>query len=167
MPATVKRIPDGFHTVTPSICVRNASGAIEFYKQALGATELSRMKSPDGRVMHAELRIGDSVIFLSDEYPEMGKTRSPQTLGGTTGALHIYVEDVDSAFRQAVDAGGQPQMPVTDMFWGDRYGTFMDPFGQVWGLATHKEELSPQEIDRRAQDFFSQMSKQPAQKKTA
>ena len=155
MPATVKRIPDGFHTVTPSICVRNASGAIEFYKQALGATELSRMKSPDGRVMHAELRIGDSVIFLSDEYPEMGKTRSPQTLGGTTGALHIYVEDVDSAFRQAVDAGGQPQMPVTDMFWGDRTGQFIDPFGHRWAIDQHLRDVPRDEVARLAAQAFA------------
>ena len=166
MPATVTPIPKGFHTVTPSLCVRNAAEAIEFYKKALGANELVRMKTPDGRVMHAELQIGDSIIFLSDEFPEMGKTRAPQTLGGVTGVLNLYVEDVDKSFKRAVDSGASAPMPVTDMFWGDRYGTITDPFGQMWGLATHKEDVSPQELERRSQDFFGQMAKRP-QKKTA
>lgn len=166
MPATVKPIPKNFHTVTPSLCVRNAADAIEFYKKALGATELMRMKTPDGKIMHAELQIGDSIIFLSDEFPEMGKTRSPQTLGGTTGTLNLYVDDVDSSFKRAVDAGGTSAMPVTDMFWGDRYGQVTDPYGHTWGLATHKEELSPQELEKRTQDFFAQMAQQ-TQRKTA
>ena len=166
MPATVNPIPKGFHTVTPSLCVRNAADAIEFYKKALGAKELVRMKTPDGRVMHAELQIGDSIIFLSDEFPEMGKTRAPQTLGGVTGVLNLYVEDVDTSFKRAVDSGASATMPVPDMFWGDRYGTITDPFGQMWGLATHKEDVSPQELEKRSQDFFGQMAKR-AQKKTA
>jgi uncharacterized glyoxalase superfamily protein PhnB len=116
MPATVNPIPKGFHTVTPSLCVRNAADAIEFYKKALGAKELVRMKTPDGRVMHAELQIGDSIIFLSDEFPEMGKTRAPQTLGGVTGVLNLYVEDVDTSFKRAVDSGsgaiGTEPLPI-------------------------------------------------------
>jgi PhnB protein len=156
-------IPHGFHTVTPSLIVRNAAQAIEFYKKALGAKELMRMPSPDGRIGHAELQIGDSIIFLSDEFPNMGISKSPQTLGGCTGTLNLYVEDVDATYRNAIDAGGKAAMPVADMFWGDRYGTFVDPFGHSWGVATHKEDLTEQEIDERAQEFYAQM----AQKKSA
>jgi len=120
------------------------------------------METPDGRIMHAELQIGDSIIFLSDEFPEMGKTRSPQTLGGTTATLNLYVDDVDASFKRAVDAGATAGMPVSDMFWGDRYGMIADPFGQTWGLATHKEDLSPQELERRSEQFFAQMAKKTA-----
>jgi PhnB protein len=156
-------VPHGFHTVTPSLIVRNAAQAIEFYKKALGAKELMRMPTPDGRIGHAELQIGDSIIFLSDEFPDMGISKSPQTLGGCTGTLNLYVEDVDATYRNAIDAGGKAAMPVADMFWGDRYGTFVDPFGHAWGVATHKEDLTEQEIDERAQEFYAQM----AQKKSA
>lgn len=142
--------------------MRHADDAIEFYKKALGATELMRMETPDGRIMHAELQIGDSIIFLSDEFPEMGKTRSPQTLGGTTATLNLYVDDVDASFKRAVDSGATAGMPVSDMFWGDRYGMIADPFGQTWGLATHKEDLSPQELERRSEQFFAQMAKKSA-----
>jgi PhnB protein len=163
MAVSSKPIPHLFHTVTPSLVVRNAAQAIEFYKKALGAKELMRMPSPDGKITHAELQIGDSIIFLSDEFPNMGISKSPQTLGGCTGTLNLYVEDVDTTFQRAIDSGGKAAMPVADMFWGDRYGTFVDPFGHAWGVATHKEDLSEQEIDERAKDFFAQM----AQKKSA
>jgi PhnB protein len=156
-------VPKGFHTVTPSLIVRGAADAIEFYKKALGAEELMRMTGPDGKIGHAELKIGDSVIFISDEFPNMGVARSPETLGGCTGTLNLYVPDVDATFKQAVSAGGKTTMPVADMFWGDRYGTFIDPFGHHWGLGTHKEDLSANEVEERAKAFYASM----AQKKTA
>lgn len=155
----VKAVPEGCHTVTPHLAVRGADRAIEFYKKAFGAEELMRMPTPDGKtLMHAELRIGDSRIFLSDEFPDMG-CRSPQSLGGATSALHLYVEDVDAAFNRAVAAGAQVRMAVADMFWGDRYGKVVDPFGHEWGMATHKEDLTPEEIRKRADAFFAQMAK--------
>ena len=166
MTATVKPIPEGFRTVTPSLTVKGAAQAIDYYKKALGATELVRMPSPDGKIMHAELKIGDSIIFLADEFPERGMSRAPQTLGGTTGTLNLYVDDVDTLFNKAIDAGGKVNMPVDDMFWGDRYGTFTDPFGHQWGIATHKEDLSPAEMEERGRAFFAQMAQQ-AQRKTA
>jgi PhnB protein len=153
----VAAIPKGFHSVTPHLTVRGAADAIEFYKRAFRARERGRMPGPDGKaIMHAELQIGDSIVFLADEFPDMG-CRAPQTLGGTTGTLHIYVEDVDKAFQRAVAAGGEVRMPVTDMFWGDRYAKLADPFGHEWGLATHKENLSAREIGRRAQEFFTRV----------
>ena len=160
----VRPVPEGFHTVTPSLIVPNAAKAIEFYKKALGAEEVMRMPTPDGKIGHAELKIGDSIIFISDEFPNMGTAKSPQTLGGCTGSLNLYVKDVDSLFQQAVAAGGKTTMPVADMFWGDRYGTFTDPFGYSWGIATHKADLSPQEIDKAAKAFYVSMAQQ---KKTA
>src|SRR5437867_4774939 len=151
----VKSIPSGFHTLTPYLVVRGAARAIEFYKKAFGAEELARMPGPDGKTIgHAELKVGDSVFFLSDECPGMG-CQSPETLKGTTQALHIYVQDVDAAFDQAVAAGATVKMPVADMFWGDRFGKLADPFGHEWSLGTHKEDLSPEEIDRRAKAFFA------------
>ena len=162
MPASVKPIPQGFHTVTPSLTIQGAAKAIEFYQKALGAKELMRMAGPDGRIMHAEIQIGDSIVFLSDEYPNMGATKSPQTLGGVTGTLNLYVEDVDQAYQRAIDAGGKTTMPPSDMFWGDRYGQFLDPFGHMWGLATHTQDLSPAEIEERGKQFFAQMAKKTA-----
>jgi len=158
----VSKIPPGFHTVTPSLIVRNGAQAIDFYKKALGAEERMRMLGPDGTVSHAEIKIGDSIIFVTDESPAMG-TKSPQTLGGTASNLYLYVEDVDSAFKRAVEAGGKATMPVTDMFWGDRFGQFVDPYGHSWGLSTHVEDVSEEETERRAVDFYKQM----AQRKTA
>ncbi len=149
-------IPRGYRTVTPQLTVRGAAEAIDFYKRAFGARELMRMAAPDGKVMHAELKIGDSVFFLGDEFPDTG-CRSPQSLGGATGALHVYVRNVDAAVKQAVDAGAQVTMPVADMFWGDRYGKVRDPFGHEWGLATHKEDLTPAQQRRRAEEFVKQM----------
>lgn len=147
-------IPRGYHTVTPHLTVRGAARAIAFYKRAFGARERERMTTPDGRgIMHAEIQIGDSIVFLADEFPGMG-SRAPQTLGATTGSLHLYVGNVDRAFQRAVAAGATVRMPVTDMFWGDRYAKVADPFGHEWGLATHKEDLSAREVRRRAQEFF-------------
>jgi PhnB protein len=163
MTASSSPVPQGFHTVTPSLIVRGAAEAIEFYKKALGAEELMRMTSPDGKIGHAELKIGDSVIFLSDEFPGVGVARSPQSVGGCTGTLNLYVPDVDATFRQAVSAGGKTTMAVADMFWGDRYGTFIDPFGHHWGIGTHKEDLTSEEVEERARAFYASM----AQKKTA
>jgi len=163
MPASTKPVPEGFHAVTPSLTVRNAAQAIDFYKKALGAQEISRMAMPDGKIGHAELKIGDSIIFLSDEMPGMGMSKSPQTLGGCTGVLNIYLPDVDTAFDRAVSAGAKTTMPVADMFWGDRYGTFVDPFGFAWGIATHKEDVSPADMETRMKEAFAAMS----QKKSA
>jgi len=150
-------IPEGLHTVTPHLVVRNAAQAIEFYKKAFNAQERSRFEMPGGAIGHAELQIGDSVIFLADEMPGPGASQSPQAVGGSTCTLNIYVDDVDKLFDQAVRAGGKSVMPVEDMFWGDRYGTLTDPFGHVWSIATHKEDLTTEEIGERAQEFFAKM----------
>lgn len=163
MTTSAKPIPEGFHSVTPSLTVRGASQAIDFYKKALGAQELVRMPGPDGTIMHAELKIGDSIIFISDEAPGRGVNKSPQTLGGCTGSLNIYVANVDETFKQAIAAGGKETMPVADQFWGDRYGSFVDPFGHTWGVGTHKEDLNAQQMQERMQAFFKSM----AQQKTA
>jgi len=142
----VKPIPDGYHNVTPSLTVRGADRAIAFYRRAFGAEERMRLASTDGtKIMHAELQIGDSIVMLSDEFPEMG-ARSPEALGGTPGSLFLYVDDVDRVFARAVEAGGVAQVPVQDMFWGDRFGSLVDPFGHVWGIATHKKDLTPEQI---------------------
>ncbi len=157
MTTKAKPIPDGFHTITPYLTIRDAARAIEYYKKAFGARELVRMASPDGqRIMHAELKIGDSLLMLCDECPDMG-ARSPQALGGTPAALHLYVENVDQTFDQAVRAGAQPIMPVMDMFWGDRYGKLRDPFGHEWGLATHQRDLTSDEMKKAAAAAFSKM----------
>jgi PhnB protein len=157
-------IPEGLHTVTPHLVIRDAAKAIDFYKKALGAQELSRMQMPDGKIGHAELKIGDSVIFLADEMPNPGNAKSPQTLGATTTTFNIYVPDADTTFKNAISAGGKETMPIADQFWGDRYGSFTDPFGHTWGVATRKLELTKEEVDQRAREFFSNMA---AQRKTA
>jgi len=149
MTSTVKPIPEGYHAVTPYLILSKAAEAIDFYKKAFGATELFRMAGPDGKIGHAELKIGDSPIMLADEHPAMGYV-SPQTLGGTPVSLLIYVEDVDKVFNSAVAAGGIQQLPLKDQFYGDRSGTLKDPFGHVWTIATHKEDVSPEEMDKRA-----------------
>ncbi len=160
MIANAKPVPPGFHTITPTLTMRDADKAIEFYKRAFGAEERMRFPGPDGKsIMHAELKIGDSLIFLSEEHPEMG-CRGPQSLGGTPVGLYLCVEDADRAFNRAVSAGARADMPVADMFWGDRCGQLTDPFGHKWSLATHKEDLSQEEIRKRAVDFFAQMAKQ-------
>ena len=162
MTASVKPVPEGFHTATPTLIVRNAAAAIEFYKKVFDAEERMRMPSPDGKIMHAELKIGDSIIFLSDEFPNMGG-KSPQTLGGHSGGVYLYVPDVDDVFQRALAAGGKSSTPVTDMFWGDRHGNFTDPFGHSWGVSTHTEDVSEEEMGKRAEAFYAEM----AQKKSA
>lgn len=156
----VKAIPKGFRTVTPHLTIREADKAIAFYKKALGAKEQMRVLGPDRkRIMHAELKIGNSIIFLGEENPERG-CPSPLTTGSTTVSLYLYVKDVDKAFARAVKAGATATMPVADMFWGDRAGTFTDPFGHQWTLATHKEDVSAEELHNRAGAFFAQMAGQ-------
>ena len=144
-----KPVPDGFHTITPYLIVDNAGAAIDFYKNAFNAREIMRMPGPDGRVMHAELQIGDSRAMMAEASPQMG-ARSPKTLGGPGVSLFLYVEDVDAWFKRAVDTGAAVKMPVSDMFWGDRYGSVTDPFGHEWQLATHIEDLTPEEMGKRA-----------------
>ncbi len=156
MPA--KAIPEGYHSITPYMTVRDAAKAIEFYKQAFGAVEKGVSKGPDGKIMHAELRIGDSIFMLADEFPEFN-CLSPQSTGGSGMGLHIYTEDVDSAFDRAVKAGATVEMPVGDMFWGDRYGKLADPFGHKWSIATHKRDMTPAEIDEEMHEFMKQMPK--------
>jgi PhnB protein len=153
----VKAIPDGYRTITPCLVVRDGAAAIEFYRRAFGAAERFRMPGPDGKsIMHAELQIGDSLFMLSDEMPDMG-CRAPAAVGGTTGSLYLYVPDVDAAFKRAVDAGAKVLMPVTDMFWGDRFGQVEDPSGHRWGLATHTEEVEPAEMARRQRAWLASM----------
>lgn len=154
----VKPIPDGYHTVTPHITVNDAKKALDFYKAAFGAQVIVSMPGPGGQgVMHAEIKIGDSMIMLNDEWPGMGE-KSPQSLGGHTASIFLYVEDVDSLYAKALATGGTGRVPVTDMFWGDRMGRVVDPFGQEWAIATHKEDVSPEEIEKRAEAFMSKMA---------
>jgi PhnB protein len=155
---SVQAIPKGYHTITPFMTVRDAARAIEFYKQAFGAKEKGVMKGPDGKVMHAELVIGDSIIMLADEFPEFGSL-SPQSTGGSGTGLHIYIEDVDSAFDRAVKAGATVEMPVADMFWGDRYGKLRDPFGHKWSIGTHKADLSMEEMKKGMDEAMAKMPK--------
>jgi PhnB protein len=149
----VKPIPEGYHTVTPYLIIKGAASAIEFYKKAFGATELFRMAGPDGKVGHAEIKIGDSVIMLADEHPDMGH-RSPQSLGGTPVSILLYVENVDARFAQATAAGGKVMRPLQDQFYGDRSGTLTDPYGHVWTIATHKEDVPPDEMEKRAKEYM-------------
>jgi PhnB protein len=146
---SVKPIPEGYHSVTPYLIIRGAAEAIEFYKKAFGATELFRMSAPDGKVGHAEIQIGNSRIMMADEYPDMGYN-GPQTIGGSPVALMIYLEDVDAVFNRAVEAGATVKEALQDKFYGDRIGTVVDPFGHRWHLATHKEDVSMEEMERRA-----------------
>ena len=149
MASRVKEIPQGFHTATPYLTVTDGARAIDFYKRAFGAEERFRMDAPDGKIGHAELKIGDSIIMLSDEMPQ-GCCRSPQALGGTAVNIFLYLKDVDRVFQQAVAAGAKVAMPVSDMFWGDRFGQVTDPFGHSWSLATHREDVQPEELRKRA-----------------
>ena len=154
---TAKPIPDGFHAITPHLNIRNAAAAIDFYKDVFGAKEVSRMPGPNGKgIMHAELRIGDSVLMLCDEYPEFN-CKSPQQLNGTSVTIHLYVPNVDDVFRKALSAGAQTLLPVQDMFWGDRYGKLQDPFGHEWSIATHLRDLTPDEVSRAADAAFEHM----------
>ena len=154
MSKKVQAIPEGYHSITPYLVIRKAADAIDFYKKAFDAVELYRMAGPDGGIAHAEIRIGDSPIMICDENPQMG-AQSPQALGGSPANLFLYVEDVDAAFRKAVGAGASATMPPEDMFWGDRYGKITDPYGHEWSMATHIEDLSPDELQERARAAFA------------
>lgn len=154
-----KAIPDGYHSVTPYLVMRDAAKAIDFYKRALGATELIRFDAPGGKIGHAEMKVGDSVIMLADEMPDMGY-RGPQTLGGTAVSLMVYVEDVDSQFKRATDAGAKVKQAVKDQFYGDRSGTVEDPFGHVWTIATHVEDVSEDELAKRAAAMHKQTARE-------
>ena len=156
MPSGVR---EGYQTVTAALTVRNGADAIEFYKKAFGAEEIMRVPGPDGKsLMHAEIRVGNSRIMLGDESPAMG-CLAPVTLGGPGGSLYVYVPDADAAFKRAVAAGAKALMPVTDMFYGDRFGQVEDPSGHRWGLATHVEDVAPDEMMRRQREFFASMAK--------
>jgi|SRR5579863_1228321 PhnB protein len=144
----VKSVPDGYHTVTPYLIINGAAQALEFYKRAFGAAETVRMPDPKGRIAHAEIKIGDSMIMLADEHHEMGH-RGPRTLGGTSVSILLYVPDVDTVFDRAIKAGAKSQRPVADQFYGDRMGTLEDPFGHVWTIGTHIEDVSAEEMKRR------------------
>jgi PhnB protein len=156
--SNVKPIPEGFNTVSAYLIVPDGAKAIEFYQKAFGGEEAFRMAGPDGEsVVHAEVKIGDSMVMLSQENPEWG-SKSPQTLGGTPVSLFVYSEDVDAAFKRATEAGCTTEMPPSDMFWGDRFCKVTDPFGHSWQMATHKEDVSPEEMGKRAQQFFASMA---------
>ena len=155
--AKVKPIPDNYPRVVPYLTVAGGADAIDFYVKVLGATERGRMPAPGGKVGHAELEIGDSMIMLSDEMPGSGN-RSPKSLGGSPVSLFVYVENVDSVFDQAVKAGAKGDMPPQDMFWGDRFGKLTDPFGHSWALATHIEDVAPAEMEKRAKAAMAQMA---------
>lgn len=144
----VKPIPDGYHSLTPYLYIRGAAAALDFYKKAFGAVELMRMPGPDGKIGHAEIRIGDSPVMLADEMPQMGVT-SPQALGGVSSSLMFYVNDCDAVFKQAIAAGAKEFRPLKDQFYGDRSGSVTDPFGHVWTISTHKEDLSGEDIAKR------------------
>jgi PhnB protein len=152
-----KPIPEGYHTVTPYLAVDDAAAAIEYYKKAFGAKERVRMDTPDGRIGHAELEIGDSLVMLADPFPQ-SSTTPPRELGGTSAGVFMYVEDVDAVVKKAVDAGATVTMEVADQFWGDRFGTVTDPFGHSWSLATHVEDLTPEEIAERGKAAMAAMS---------
>jgi PhnB protein len=162
MNESVKPIPENYHSIIPYLIVRNAANAIEFYKKAFGAEEHFRMQGPDGKsIMHAELKIGDSVFMLSEESPQMD-THSPESIGGSPVGMYLYVKDVDSVFDQAISAGATMLYPVKDQFYGDRSGHLKDPFGHIWSVATHKKDLSPEELRKAGEEFFKEMSKSKA-----
>ena len=149
MASKVKPIQEGYHAVTPYLIVNGGAKAIDFYKKAFGATELFRLAQPDGKIGHAEIKIGDSPIMLADEAPQMG-AKSPQSFGGSPVGIHLYVEDVDKVFNQAIAAGAKVERPVEDKFYGDRAGGIIDPFGHRWYISTHKEDVPPEELEKRA-----------------
>jgi PhnB protein len=159
MTEKVKAVPDGFHTITPHLTVRDATHALEFYQKAFGAEVLHVAPAPGGKVMHAAIKIGDSILMLNDEFPEYGGDPAPSTKGGTGVAIHIYLENVDAAFQRAVSAGAAVKMPLMDQFWGDRYGIVMDPFGHKWSLATHNRDMSPEEMQKEQEQAFAKMPK--------
>ena len=156
--AQVKPIPEGYSTVTPHLVIGDAAKAIEFYKRAFGAEEVTRVPAPDGkRLMHAEVKIGNSRVMLADDFPEFcgGHSRDPKKLGASPVTIHLYVQDCDAAFDRAVAAGATVRMPIQDMFWGDRYGALADPFGHEWSIATHKQDLTPKQIVEGMKQAFS------------
>lgn len=153
MTAKIKKIPDGYHTVTPYLVIKDAGKAIDFYKEAFGAVEGSRMLTPDGKVMHAEIRIGDSPVMMCDENPDWNSL-GPLSIGGTAVSIMLYVEDVDAVVNCAVAAGATLLMPVADQFWGDRMGSVADPFGHKWTIATHTEDVPPEEVGKRFKALF-------------
>jgi len=155
--AKVKPVPEGLHSLNVHITVKDAATAIEYYRRAFGAQELSRSPMPNGKLIHAAIRIGDSTMYLNDEFPEMGAL-APETVGGTPVTLTLYVDDADAVFKKAVDAGAEVKMPIDDQFWGDRYGEIQDPFGHRWAIATRKEELSLDEIQRRGKEMMAHMT---------
>jgi uncharacterized glyoxalase superfamily protein PhnB len=163
MAGNVKAVPEGLHTITPHLVIRAADKAIDFYKKAFGAEENGVHRTPDGKVMHASLKIGDSHLYLADEFPGHLSCASPQTLNGTTVTLNIYTENVDALFSRAVTAGATATMPLANQFWGDRYGQLKDPFGHSWGLAQHMEDVAPEEMERRGRAAFEQAAKGKAQ----
>ena len=156
MSPAVKAVPEGFHTITPALTCKDAARAIDFYKAAFGAVERMRMAGPDGRVNHAELQIGDSIIFVSDEFP--GMSSAPAQGSVPSSYVYLYVEDADSVFNRAVETGAQVTMPIADMFWGDRFGKVSDPFGHHWGISAHVEDVSPEEMERRGAEWMAQMN---------
>jgi PhnB protein len=162
----VRAIPSGYRTVTPHLVIRGAASAIEFYKKAFGAKELRRSPGPGGLLTHAEIKIGDAIVMFCDEFPQMQRWVSPESLKGTTFALHIFVKDADATFAQAVTAGAKVSMPMMDAFWGDRYGRVTDPFGHEWSIATHQHDYSPAEVRKKAEEFFASLPK-PGQEKAA
>jgi PhnB protein len=153
----VKPIPEGYHTVTPYLAVDDATKAIEFYKRAFGATEHVKMEGPPGKIAHAELKIGDSLIMFSDPMPQ-ATTKPPKELGGTSSSIFLYVEDVDEVVKQAIDAGATVLQEVQDQFWGDRFGSVQDPFGHQWSVATHVEDVDPKEMERRGAEAMAAMA---------
>ena len=154
----VKFTPDGYHTATPYLIIKGAAAALEFYQKAFGATELFRIAAPGGKIGHAEIKIGDSPIMLADEFPEMD-ARGPQSFGGTPVSIMLYVEDVDTVFDRAIAAGAKVKQTVQDKFYGDRNGVLADPFGHVWTIATHKQDLTPEEVGKRAEEWMKQQRK--------
>ena len=153
----VKPNQEGYHSLSAGLDVEDASAAIDFYKQAFGAKERMRMDAPGGKIAHAELEIGDSLIMLSDPFPQ-SSTKPPKELGGTSVSVFLYVEDIDGVYKQAVDAGGTSVMEPDDMFWGDRFGSVQDPFGHSWTIATHVEDVSPAEMQKRSEEFMASMA---------
>ena len=157
MQKSQKPVPERYHTVTPSIVIDGAAKAIEFYRKAFGADELSRMPAPGGKLMHAEIKIGNSVVMLSDAFPEWGGCSPPSVKQGSPVTLHIYVNDADAFFAKATAAGAKVKSPLMDAFWGDRYGQLTDPFGQVWGVATHQYDYTPEEMQKGFDEMMAQM----------
>jgi PhnB protein len=161
MPTNVRPIPEGYHSISPQLTCRDAARAIDFYKQIFGAKQLVRMDGPGGKVMHAELQIGDSRIMINDEFP--GVCAAPNPSQPHSSSLFLYTDDVDSLFKRAIQAGSKSDMPLENQFWGDRYGKFTDPFGHQWGVATHVEDVSPEEMKRRSAEAVAKMSKAAGQ----